>query len=58
MGVGTLSIASGFRIQIENNTMDSFRWVHIESFRRRSLVPVRYTATKSLGCYSFPVKLF
>ena len=45
MGVGTLSIASEFRIQIENNTMDSFRWVQVESFRRRSLVPVRYTAT-------------
>ena len=38
-------------MQIENNTMDSFRWVHIESFRRRSLVPVRYVARAAHQVY-------
>jgi hypothetical protein len=33
-------------------------FVNYENIQRRSLAPVRYTATKSLGCYSFPVKLF
>jgi uncharacterized protein Usg len=35
-----------------------FVFSNIKIYHRGSLAPVRYTATKSLGCHSFRVKLF
>jgi len=47
-------MASNGRVQkIKLSLWDLFRWLHVESFQRRSLVPVRYTACaiKEVMCH-------
>jgi hypothetical protein len=44
MGVGSIYMACKVLVELERSCVNSFRLVHVESFRRRSLVPVRYTA--------------
>jgi hypothetical protein len=45
MSVGANNMAN--KVFVLNNSVDSvnsFRWVHVESYRRRSLAPIRYVA--------------
>ena len=44
MGVGAIYMASKVLVELETSSLNSVRWVHVESWSRRSLVPVRYVA--------------
>ena len=44
MSVSAIYMADIVLVEKERPSMNSVRWVHVESFRRRSLVPIRYVA--------------
>jgi hypothetical protein len=41
MGVGAIYMADKVRVELERTSVNSFHLVQIESFRRRSLAPIR-----------------
>jgi len=41
MSVGAINMAIKVLVELEISCLNAVRWLHIESFRRRSLVPVR-----------------
>ena len=41
MGVGAINMASEVLVELERYRVNSVLWLHVESFRRRSLVPIR-----------------
>jgi hypothetical protein len=41
MGVGAIYMADKVLVELERYSVNSFRLLHVESFRRRSLAPIR-----------------
>jgi hypothetical protein len=41
MSVGAINMANRGSVGKETSSKNSFRWVHVDSYQRRSLVPVR-----------------
>ena len=51
MGVGAIYMANKVLVELERSCVNSVRWVRNESFRRRSLVPIRYVAQSAHSVY-------